>query len=67
LEDGLLKTKGVQMATLNEKNATIEVIYNSKKTDLRTIRTTISKMGYDADDVKADPKGYEKLDGCCKV
>ncbi len=67
LEKTLLKNTGVQMITLDEKKMTIEVIYNSKKTDLATIKTAISKLGYDADDVKADPSGYEKLDGCCKA
>lgn len=66
LEKKLLKTTGVQMITLNEKDETIEVIYNSKKTDLPKIKSAISKLGYDADDIKADPTGYEKLDGCCK-
>ena len=67
LEQTLLKTKGIQMITLNEQEETIEVIYNSTKTDLPTIKTAISKLGYDADEIKADPSGYEKLDGCCKV
>lgn len=67
LEKTLLKNKGVQMITLDEKKVTIEVIFNSKKTDLLTIKTAISKLGYDADEVKADPSGYEKLDGCCKA
>lgn len=66
LEDTLLKTKGIQMITLDAAAETITVIYNSKKTDLPTIKTAISKLGYDADDVKADPTGYENLDGCCK-
>ena len=67
MEQTLLRKSGVQMITLNEKAMTITVIYNSKKTNLSDIKTAISKMGYDADDVKADPAGYEKLDGCCKV
>ena len=67
LEQTLLKTKGIQMITLDEKKATIEVIYNAKKIDLTTIKNSISKLGYDADDVKADPAGYDKLGGCCKV
>jgi periplasmic mercuric ion binding protein len=67
LEQRLLKQSGVQMITLDEKAMTITVIYNSKKTDLATIRSAISKLGYDADDVKADPTGYEQLDGCCKA
>ena len=31
-----------------------------------TIREVISKLGYDADNVKADNDAYNKLDGCCK-
>ena len=66
-EKTLLQQNGIQMITLDEKKMTIEVIYNSKKTDLPTIKAAISKLGYDADEVKADPEGYEKLDGCCKA
>jgi hypothetical protein len=44
----------------------VTVTFNSKKTDEQKIRETISKAGYDADDVKADPKGVTKLDDCCK-
>lgn len=66
LEKKLLKTKGIQMITLNEQKATIEVIFNSKKTDLPAIRKATSDLGYDADEIKANPEGYQKLDGCCK-
>jgi hypothetical protein len=45
---------------------TITVYYNEKKTNLQTIKTAISKLGFDADDIKADKEAYEKLDGCCK-
>lgn len=62
----LLKEKGVQMVVLDDKEMTIKVTYNSKKTNLETIKTAISKLGYDADDIKADTVAYEGLDGCCK-
>lgn len=62
----ILKIKGVKMYELDEKNMTITVYYNGQKTNLDTIKTGISKLGYDADDVKADVAAYEKLDGCCK-
>ncbi len=67
LETTLLKTKGIQMITLDQEASTITVIYNSKKTDLPTIRTAISKRGYDADEVKADAESYATLDACCKA
>lgn len=65
-EKVLLKEKGVQMVTLDEKAMTIKVVYNTKKTSADAIRTAITKLGYDADDMKADPVAYESLDGCCK-
>ncbi|WP_306349561.1 heavy-metal-associated domain-containing protein [Flavobacterium sp. '19STA2R22 D10 B1'] len=66
IQTTLLKEKGIQMITLDENAMTIEVIFNSKKTDLTTIKQAISKLGYDADDVKADLLAYEGLDNCCK-
>lgn len=65
-QTNMLKIKGVKMYELDENKKTITVYYNAQKTDLPTIRTAISKLGYDADEVKADPLAYEKLDGCCK-
>lgn len=65
-QSNMLKIKGVRMYELNDKEKTITVYYNTTKTDLQTIRTAISKLGYDADDVKADVAAYEKLDNCCK-
>ncbi|KGO92006.1 cation transporter [Flavobacterium subsaxonicum] len=62
----LIKEKGVQMVVLDEKAMTIKVTYNSKKTDLNKIKLAISKLGYDADDVKAEAVAYEGLDDCCK-
>ena len=62
----ILKIKGVKMYELDEEKMTITVYYNAQKTDLATIKTAISKMGFDADDIKADVVAYEQLDRCCK-
>ncbi len=64
--DNIYDIDGLQMYELDEKAMTLTVYYNTRKTDLDRIRAAISKLGYDADDVKADPSAYEKLDGCCK-
>ncbi|MGC4042048.1 MAG: hypothetical protein QM710_14990 [Flavobacterium sp.] len=63
----MLKISGVKMYELDDKAMTFTVYYNPKKTTLQKIREGISKLGYDADDVKADPNAYESLDGCCKA
>ncbi|SRR5690606_38244848 len=62
----MLKIKGVKMYELNEEKETITVYFNPKKTNLQSIKTGISKLGFDADEIKADPIAYENLDGCCK-
>ncbi len=66
LEKTLIKQNGIQMIVLDEKKMTISVVFNSKKTNLETIKTAISNLGYDADEIKANPTAYQKLDGCCK-
>ena len=58
--------KGVKFGFLDVKAMAFNVEYNSAKTTAEEIRTAISKLGYDADDVKADAAAYEKLDACCK-
>ena len=63
----MLKIEGVKMYELDDQAMTFTVYYNPKKTSIETIRESISKLGYDADDVKADPEAYENLDGCCKA
>ncbi len=63
----MLKIKGLKMFELNEEAMTFTIYYNAKKTDLQAIKESISMLGYDADDVKANEEAYEKLDGCCKI
>ena len=65
-QDNLYKVKGLKMFELDEKAMTLTVYYNGKKTSLEEIKIAITKLGYDADELKADPASYEKLDGCCK-
>jgi len=66
LQASLLKIKGVKMYELDNKKMTITLYYNGQKTNVTELRKAISDLGYDADDVKANPDAYEQLDGCCK-
>lgn len=60
------KAKGVRKVQINPEESTVEVTYRTDKTTPEEIRIALSKAGYNADDVKADPEAYNKLDGCCK-
>jgi copper chaperone CopZ len=66
LEKDLGFNKGIKLVKLDEKAMTVTVTFNPKKTTAEEIRKTISNYGYDADDVKANPESYSKLDECCK-
>ena len=64
--DALKSTTGVKSASLKLDNETILVNYDPNKIDANKIRQVIASTGFDADDVKADPAGYNALDDCCK-
>ncbi len=65
-EAEIYNTKGIRQYEIDAKANTITVYYNPVKTNLQEIRTAISNLGYDADDIKANPLAYDKLDDCCK-
>jgi periplasmic mercuric ion binding protein len=66
IETDLAFEKGVKSVALDEETKIVTVGYSPKKTDPDKIRLAISKIGYDADTVPADPVAYEKLPACCK-
>ena len=66
IEKALAFEKGVKNSDLNVDTKVCTVKYDATKTTTDKIKIAISKAGYDADDVKADPKAYNKLSPCCK-
>ena len=66
IEHDLSFEKGVKKAVLDLKTKEVMVVYNSKKTDVQKIREAITKSGYDADSLVADPKSYRRLPDCCQ-
>lgn len=66
VEGGLVYEKGVKEVTVDLEAKEVTVKYTATKTTPDEIRKALSKLGYDADDVKADAKAYQKLPACCK-
>ena len=67
IEKALSYEKGIYSSNLDLQTKKVHVVYNPQKTNPDKIRLAISKLGYQADDIKADPFAYEKLPECCKV
>ncbi|MDR0205787.1 MAG: heavy-metal-associated domain-containing protein [Bacteroidales bacterium] len=59
--------KGVKDFKYNDKNYKVAVAYDPKKTTPDAIRNAIAKMGFNADDVKANEQAREKLPAECKT
>ena len=67
IEEKLNYTAGVKFAELDVPSHDLTVKFQTAKISLEEIKKILSELGYDADDVKADPKAYEALPACCKV
>lgn len=66
IEKDLSFEKGVKSADLDLETKKLTVVYDGHKTDPEKIRKRVAKIGYDADDIKRDQKGFDKLPDCCK-
>jgi copper chaperone CopZ len=67
IESVLAFEKGIKSSKLDLETKQITVVFQPAKTDPETIKKTISKTGYDADDVRKDEKAYNKIPECCKL
>ncbi len=66
IETTFYKQKGVKKAVLNLKTDVLKVQFNSNVVTALALKTVLQKIGYDADELVADPVAYEKLPACCK-
>ena len=66
IERYLAKEDGVQKVTVDYKRKITKVTYLVDRTNYENVKTAIANVGYDADDVTANPDAYQKLPKCCK-
>ncbi|GGA95310.1 heavy-metal-associated domain-containing protein [Puia dinghuensis] len=59
-EDGIVKIN------VDYKKKITTVTYLTDRTNIENIKTDIANVGYDADDVTAEPDAYKRLPTCCK-
>lgn len=66
IENGLIYEKGVKSVDLDLNTGIIHVEYDPRKTEADNIRIALTKLGYSADDMPADPKAFADLPACCQ-
>ena len=66
IEKACLKTKGVKMANWNRETHELNLIYDERKTNLKTIQENIAAVGHDTPEFKATDEAYNSVAPCCK-
>lgn len=66
IEKYMTREDGVQKCVVDYKHKVTKVTYLVDRTTYENVKTAIANIGYDADDVAADPDAYKKLPTCCK-
>jgi mercuric ion binding protein len=66
IEGKITTLEGVQSVVVDIEKKEATVVFDPAVTNLATIEAAISKVGYDANDTKADPDMQKKLPTCCQ-
>ena len=66
IENRLVHEYGVSIVKADYRKHTVTVSWITDRTNIETIKTALANLGYDADDVKADPDAYKKLPKTCQ-
>lgn len=66
LEKNLAFEKGVRSVSLDDKTKVITIEYRKGRNNKERLKTAITKIGYDADDLPADQKAHDRLPACCQ-
>lgn len=66
IEKFMAREEGVTKTVVDYKRKITKVTYWTDRTNPENIKTAIANVGYDADDVTANPEFYNKLPQCCK-
>jgi copper chaperone CopZ len=66
IESFMAKEEGVTKTVVDYKKKTTKVTFWTDRTNIENVKTAIANVGYDADDVTANPDSYNALPACCK-
>ena len=66
IEKASIKTKGVKSAVWNVNTHELKLIFDERKTDLKTIQANIAAVGHDTKEIKATEEAYNSVHACCR-
>ena len=66
IEKYMAHEEGIVKINVDFKKKITTVTYLTDRTNIENIKAQIANVGYDADDVTAEPDAYKRLPTCCK-
>jgi copper chaperone CopZ len=66
IEKAAITVDGVTKAEWNKEAQTLELSFDTAKTNINKISHAVAAAGHDTDSVRANDKIYNALPGCCK-
>jgi len=66
LEHDMAFEKGVKAVNLDLDTKVLTVVVKKSKNTRENLKKAVTKIGYDADDLAADKRAYDRLPDCCK-
>ena len=66
IENHLAHEDGISSVRADWRKHTVTVTWLTDRTNIENIKTELANLGYDADDVTADPDVYKKLPVSCQ-
>lgn len=66
ISKALKKVAGIKSFDVDIDSKIVQVAFNKEVTNLDKIENAITAAGYDANNKKANPDAYAKLEDCCK-
>ena len=66
IEKAAIRTKGVKSAVWSVDTHELKLIYDERKTNLKTIAQKLADVGHDTKEIKATEEAYNSVHPCCK-
>lgn len=65
IEKAAIKAKGVKVANWDVNTHELKLIFDERKTTLKSIQQSVAESGHDTKEVKATDAAYHSLHTCC--
>lgn len=66
IENFLVHQYGISSVRADYRRHTVTVVWYTDRTNIENIKTALANMGYDADDVTAEPDALKRLPPPCR-